>query len=228
MAILYPRALPPFLKATETVLSLRKGTSSGLTRGGGVQVVQHSEAYWDFQWTTQPLTRVQLAEFQAWWDSLRGGLKTFLAHDPFNSYPDAYASEAAVLALTRSGGGTFDGTFGLTTILANEVRSSGAALRPPAGLTLSAGDLISLSQSGKYSLHRITETVTANGSGNFQSTNAILVEPAISTATFTAAGAVANVIKPLAEFVPDENRLEAVQQILPTAAVFAGFSKMVI
>ena len=227
MAITYPRTLPSFLKGGEADLRLNKGTTAALLRGGGVQTVQHSQPYWDFTWTSPALTRAQKAELQAWWDSLRGGLKSFLAYDPSNSYPNYYASAATVLALTRFGGGTFDGTFGLTTVNANELRSSAATPVAPASLTLSAGDLISVSQSGKYTLHRIVETVTATTSGVFGPSNPILIEPAITTSLFTAGTAIANVVKPLAEFIPDEERFQAVQTLSPTPAVIGGFSRVI-
>lgn len=227
MAITYPRTLPSFLKAGEATLRLNKGTTTALLRGGGVQTVQHSTPYWDFTWTTPPLTRAEKAELTAWWDTLRGGLKTFLAYDPSGTFPRYYASEAEVLALTRYGGGAFNGTFGLTTVNANELRSITASPAAPANFRLTAGDMISVSQAGKYSLHRVVETVTASATGTFTSTSPILIEPAITTSLFTAGSAVANVVKPLAEFLPDEERFDAVQTLSPSPAVIAGFSRVV-
>jgi hypothetical protein len=228
MAITYPRALPAFVYAVEAQMRLVMGTTSARLRGGGVQTVEHSQPYWDVQWSTAPLTRAQKAELQAWWESLRGGLKSFLAYDPFNAFPNAYSSEAAVLALSRFGGGAFNGSFGLTTVAANELRSSASASRPPAALVLTQGDMISVTQAGRYSLHRVVETVTADASGNFGSTNAIAIEPAIATASFTGGTAVANVVRPLGEFIPDEARFAAPQTLNPSGAVIAGFSRVVI
>lgn len=227
MPITYPRTLPSFLTAAETVLRLNKGTTSALLRGGGVQTVQHSQPYWDFTWTTPPLTRAQKAELTAWWESLRGGLKTFLAHDAARAYPQAYSSESEVLALTRHGGGAFNGTFGLTTVSANELRSSAATPAAPALLKLTAGDMISVTQSSRYSLHRIVETVTATSTGTFTSSNPISIEPAITTSLFTAGSAVANIVKPVAEFVPDDSRFDATQTLNASPATFAGFSKVI-
>ena len=259
MTITYPRSLPSFLTSGEVDLRLNKGTTGALMRGGGVQTVQHAQPFWDLAWNTPPLTKAQKAELTAWWESLRGGLKTFLAYDPSTGYPVAYASEAAVLALTRYGGGSFDGSFALTTVSANELRAANSALsnaqmlllmergmgidltddsyvvattvpvsaRPPAGLQLTAGDMISVSQAGRYSLHRVVETVAADASGNFGASNPIAIEPAITTTLFTGGTAVANVVKPLAEFVPDESRFEAVQTLTASPAVIAGFSKVI-
>lgn len=247
MPITYPRTLPAFLTAAETVLRLNKGTTSALLRGGGVQTVQHSQPYWDFTWTTPPLTRAQKAELTAWWEAMRGGLKSFLAYDAASAYPSFYASEAAVRALLRSTGAAFDGTFELTFISANELQSVEAefdlnflsnaysvttssvtaSLRPPANFRLSAGDLISVVQSGRYSLHRVVETTISSLSGNFGSNNPITIEPAITTSLFTAGTAIANVIKPLAEFVPDDSRFDATQTLNASPATFAGFSKVI-
>lgn len=251
MPITYPRTLPSFLTAAEMVLRLNKGTTSAFLRGGGVQTVQHSQPYWDFTWTTPPLTRAQKAELTAWWESMRGGLKTFLAYDAASAFPSFYASEAAVRALLRVTGSAFDGTFEVTSISANELQSVGsplieagfdlnfmdnafavatspvtASLRPPANLRLSAGDLISVVQSGRYSLHRVVETTIASSGGNFAANNPITIEPAITTSLFTAGSAVANVIKPLAEFVPDDSRFDATQTLNASPATIAGFSKV--
>lgn len=252
MAITYPRTLPSFLTAAEMVLRLNKGTTSGLLRGGGVQTVQHSQPYWDMTWTTPPLTRAQKAELTAWWESMRGGLKTFLAYDAASAYPSYYSSAAAVLALTRSNGLAFDGTFSLSLIKANELRSVGSSvaesgmdidfiddsytvntttstdtLRPPSNFRLSAGDLISVTQDGRYSLHRVVESTKAWATGNFGSGNPILIEPAITTSLFTAGTAIANVVKPLAEFVPDDSRFDATQTLNASPATIAGFSKVI-
>lgn len=252
MTITYPRTLPSFLTAAEMVLRLNKGTTSGLLRGGGVQTVQHSQPYWDMTWTTPALTRAQKAELTAWWESLRGGLKTFLAYDAASAFPSYYASQAAVLAITRSNGLSFNGTFELTMISANELRSVGSALaesgldidftdntysvftnpvsaplRPPANFRLSAGDLISVTQAGRYSLHRIVEATVASATGNFGAFNPITIEPAITTSLFTAGTAIANVVKPLAEFVPDDSRFDATQTLNASPATIAGFSKVI-
>lgn len=230
MPVTWPRNLPAFVKALECDMKLMEVTSSGRTRGGAVITTEFAPAHWSLEIRTQPLSRPQKAELQAWWNTLRGGLKTFLAYDHFNQWPAAYASEAAVLALPRAAAlGAFDGTFEITAFTtAYELRSvSAAALRPPGSFVLTAGDYIGLVQSGRYSLHRVVETVTSSsGNGNFAAGNPIFVEPAVNRALFTA-GAVANVIRPLAEFVPDRERFEAVQTVTPSPAVIAGFSKVV-
>lgn len=231
MPVTWPRALPGYLKALSCDMRLEEVTTTGMTRGGGVISTELAPAWWRLEIETQPLTRAQKADLQAWWNTLRGGLKTFLAYDHFSQWPSAYASEAAVLALPRAASlGAFNGTFEITAFTSvYEMRTvNPAALRLPANFTLTAGDYIGLVQSGRYSLHRIVETVTSNASGNMAggAGPALFVEPAVNTTLFTA-GAVANIIRPLAEFVPDRERFQAVQTVTPSSAVIAGISKVV-
>lgn len=215
------------MAAVESSMVLQPMTSSGRTRGGGVFSVNRAEPYWDWTWRTQALKFDRKAELQAWWMSLRGGVYSFLAHDPRHPIPHAYDTEAEVLALPRGGGlGAFDGRFELTAVAAYELQSvSAVALRAPAGFELSAGDYISIVQSPRRSLHRVVEAVTAGASGNFTAGSPILVEPAVKTAYFTA-GAIADIIRPRAEFVPDQSRYEDGDGLTEGSMVLAGFSKV--
>lgn len=229
MAISYPRSLADlsFAVAMECDLQLVTGTAGGRTRGGGTLSVEIAAPYWDFRMETRPLTRSEKAQLQAWWNTLRGGGKTFYAWDRFNSYPQAYASQSAVLALTRAGGGSFDGTFEITSVPdAYSLRTNGGAAFLPANFVLTAGDYISCIKSGVRSLHRVTQDVTATIGGVMNaSERQIAIEPAINTTIFTASFT-ANIVKPLGEFVPDDSRFEARQTTLPSGATIAGFSKV--
>src|SRR5687768_11065160 len=102
MATTYPQTLPSFLTFPRSSFRLEYGTAGPQrTRGGGVFNVDAYDAFWRASWGTQPLTIAQALQAQTWWDTLRGGIKSFLAHDPAQPWPRNYASEAAVLALVR-------------------------------------------------------------------------------------------------------------------------------
>lgn len=231
MAISYPRLLPSFVEAVRCDMRLITVTSRTRTLGGAVVATELAPPFWSFEIETPALRLDNKAALKAWWDSLRGGLKTFLAYDMSQPIPLSYDSEAQVTALTRAVvGGAFDGTFEITTIDSSgtALKSVNAvALRAPASFALQAGDYISIIQSSRYSLHRIVNNVTSNANGNFSTAvnDDILIEPALSTTLFTA-GATANVIKASAEFLPDQERFDAVQTLTETGAVIAGYSKV--
>jgi hypothetical protein len=229
MPVTYPQVLPSTLVYPRSPFRLETGTAGPQrTRGGGVFAVEVADAYWRAGWTSQPLWGVDLLDVQTWWDTLRGGMKSFLAHDPTRPFPRNYASEAAVLALTRGGAlGAFNGTFEITFFASvYEMRSVNAvALRPPANFVLSLGDYIGLVQSGRYSLHRVVETVTATSAGNFAIGTGIFVEPPIKTALFSA-GATANIIRPLAEFIPEPASWQGEPEIGPSPVSFSAVSKV--
>lgn len=227
MAITYPRTLPSFVKSVDTMLDPIVLTSGSRTRGGSTQSYRTADPYWSLQITTQPLSWPQKAELKAWWDSLEGGRGSFLAYDHFAQWPEAYATEAAVLALTRAGGGAFDGTASITSF--STVRaiglSSDGALRLPANFAVLPGDYVSIVKAGspnRYSLHRVTEAATANGSGVI---SALFVSPIIKTNIF-AVGDTVNFIRASGEFIPDQERWSGTQTVQPSAVTIAGFSKI--
>lgn len=209
MTVSYPRTLPSDLVVKKCDFRLVHGvTSPGRTRGGASQVTETSDPYWTCEIESaehHAYTHVALRTFL---NSLRGGAKTFVAHDYARPVPRNYLTEAAVQALTRAGGGAFDGTFEITSTLEGGYllsSSASAASRAPAALVLQVGDYIGITQSGKYSLHNVVEAQTANGSGVIAD---LVVEPFVNMDVFTAgvsSGMLANVIKPLALFriLPD-------------------------
>lgn len=234
MAITYPLAMPSFaLKAVDgTAMPLIAGTTSGMTRGGAVQSVQNSEPYFDLTWVTRALTRPEKSELEGWWDSMRGGVGDFLAYHPFRQWPSNYSTEAAVLALTRGGGGSFNGTFEVTAIGTDGVTiksDSTSTSRAAVSLVLTRGDMIGLAQAGKYSLHRIINAATASGAGVFNDANSNSIEilPYLPSGLFTAgaaSGLIANVIRPVGRFVPDQAKWDCPSTVVPTGATFGGRS----
>lgn len=232
MAVTYPRTLPSFVKGFDGfALDLIYPVGQNRTNGGDVIRVQYAAPYWTMDWPTPPLSRADKAALQAWWMSLGGGRKTFFAYHPFRQWPTNYATETAVLALTRAGGGAFDGTFEITGAPTARAMTSStsATTRAPASLVLTAGDMIGVSQSGKYSLHRVTETVTATAGGAFTTADAneIAIEPPLQPTIFTASvggGLIANIIRPVAEFVPAADKWSSPETVVASPARFGGNS----
>lgn len=197
MAITYPRSLPSGYRLVSSKFELIHGTVSSVTKGGAVTSTEISDPFWKLEVTTPPLVHTEAAVWQAWWESLRGGGKSFLAHDMRRNWPIAYPNNT--LPATRAGGGAFDGTAKLAAISAYEITIGAAGGYLPASYQVKAGDKIGLVASGAYHVHRALEDVTANGSG----VAVVPVSPFTYPTTFTTALTTVNLVKPLAQFIPD-------------------------
>jgi len=229
MAITYPRPLPGLMLYSETAFDLDQGTDDPVRfRGGAVQVANRFHPSWRARFSSPSIfDRNAVLELKTWFDTLRGGGKTFLAHDQARPRPKAYATDAAITSLTRASvGGAFDGTFEITSFpdAYGIACQNAAALRLPNGFTMTEGDYIGIVQSGRYSLHRVTETISANGNGNYTiASGGVRLEPFAATNIFTA-GAIANVIKPLAQFIPVPGSFEGDPSVELSSVSFAGVS----
>ena len=188
MAITFPRTMleddfPSFefrLEPVTTTNSLYSGKTH-------VQIVGPG-AFWTATYQTRPHRREMRDKYKAWFDSLRGGARTFLAHDPDACFPRNYTTFSG---LTRHGGGAFDGTAATTELAANEI----AINTLPSTFAVKAGDLVGLIQSGRYGLFRIVEDATAVN-GALTAT----VEPRVNTSLFTTSATV-NFAKPVCEMI---------------------------
>lgn len=228
MAITYPRALPAELRIQRSNFYPVYGTSGPeYTRGGGVQNIEHSDPYWVCEIESSEVRASDAVALRTWLDTLRGGMKTFLAHDQARPRPAAYANDSAVTSLTRATvGGAFNGTFELTTITAYALRTASASLTLPNGFQLRVGDYISVVQNNRYSLHRVTEDVQATAGGQMNASNReIAIEPWIKTSLFTA-GATANILRPLGEFFLDPESVQVDPNPRLTSISFKGKSKV--
>lgn len=165
MAITFPRAFPLDGCFTgECSFEPVYQQARSLTGGAQPTAVEVGPTYWRGRWQTSPLSREDFGVWQAWLQSLRGGLKTFKGRPALWKWPQAYPRGFA--------GISFDGTGRLVSVSTS--RDEIVVDELPNGLVLKAGDYLSLPVGGRQHLHRIVEdTVTALGAAT------IAVEPTI-------------------------------------------------
>jgi hypothetical protein len=188
MAITFPRSMPA-LTWSRVHLRCPRVQSVVRTYGRMTQVQEVADPLWLGDFTTGGLTPTQMQTLAAWLDSLRGGLKSFLASHPILKRPSQYY---AALPATRADASPFDGTASLYALSAYAMTIQTL----PAGLVLKEGDRVGLVQSGRYSMHRIIEDATASGLGEVS----ITVEPRVNLSLFTTA----------ADVVLDEPKVEMI------------------
>lgn len=185
----------PYTLFASVSFNLGRYTSQNRLYGGVTQVREQAEARWMGTFTTVPLDPAEMRAWRAFWDSLRGGLRGFVAHDEAQPYPLAYPNGFG--GLTRAGGGAFDGTATFAPVGGNQFSASLSGL--PAGFALAAGDMLELRQNNETrGLYRILSAVTASGGG----AAAVTVEPRINPALFTGA-ALARFERPSCIMTPD-------------------------
>lgn len=158
MAITFPRELPAVGYATaDFILSDPVKTSaSGAQRFNFTQI---SDPVWEARLVTTPLDYWQFTELEAWWLSLREGVRGgVLFRHPRVCFPknhsqnQAPAEVAGVLAAVTAG---------------NVLTINGV----DAGLSLTVGDRIGLERAGRYHVGKIIE-VTGSGASR-----SIAIEP---------------------------------------------------
>lgn len=179
--------MPTGLVLVQSPLRLIRSVQTTPLRGGGALSVDYAPARWSTSLRTPShLDRDRVDPVRAFIDRLKGGVERVYMGDWLRKYPRTYPTGFA--ALTRAGGGSFDGTADVTSLTASTI----ALATLPASFALKAGDMIGLVEGDYRSLHRIVVDATANGSG----IATVTVEPAVSTTIFTAS-AVANFSSPV-------------------------------
>lgn len=168
------------------------------TRGGQMQVANLGADLWSMKFSTHILSYIDALDYLAWLQSLRGGARLFKAWHPLLKYPIAYPSGFA--ALTRAGGGAFDGTVTVTAIGASRDTLSLSTL--PAAFLLNRGDMISMVMGTSRTLHRIIEAATASGGG----TVTVTVEPTLPLAAVASVSA--TFLKPWCLAVVEANSIK--------------------
>lgn len=184
MAITFPRELADVGYVTADVV-LRDGVTASPAASGLINYTQVAPPTWEASLTTRPLLLPQFAELEAWWLSLRGGLRSVLYRHPHVCYPKAHWQDH----------GPADDPGSLVSVADGNVLSVSGV---DAGLVLAPGDRLGLERSSRYYVGRVTEV---SGSGT---TRTIAVEPP-PFATVAQVGAVVRFAKPgiLMRSVPD-------------------------
>ena len=158
MAITFPRELPAVEYAAGADPALIDGVTASRTRGKLTNFTNWIDPYWEVSLTAPRLTYSRFAEVEAWWLSLRGGLKQARFRHPHITYPKAHRNNKAPA----------DDEGSLTSVTeGNVLNVAGVA----AGLSLSIGDFVGLEYLTKTYMGKVTEV---SGSGT---TRAIRVEP---------------------------------------------------
>ncbi|QRM45636.1 hypothetical protein F2982_11290 [Rhizobium sp. BG4] len=157
MAITFPRELPDVGYVTADFLldDPVKASPSGARL---INYTQTEDPAWVASLVTRPLVYSQYAAVEAWWLSLREGLRTVMFRHPFVCYPAAHGDNQAPA----------DDAGNLVSVADGNVLSINSV---DAGLSLTAGDRIGLENAGKFYLGRVTE---ASGGGTIRT---VTVEP---------------------------------------------------
>lgn len=210
MPLTFPRAMPCGVQTSE--FEPQRYMATNQLYGGTTQVREVAETRWRGSFTYAPRRRPEHQALQAWLDSLRGGLRAFLAHDHMKPFPVRYPG--GVTGLARAGGGAFDGTGGVS----GRSAAGFSMTTLPAGFDLKAGDMVGLVEAGRYGLFRLAEDALASASG----IAALVVEPRFNTSLFTGA-ARANLVRPPCTMILDPASVSAPRSAgAPGVVTFAG------
>ncbi len=196
MALSYPLAMP-VKGVRSTQFSIERHESINQLNSGATPTTELAPPYWQARIETANIQR-RTERFKKWrqfTDGARGSMKVLLLWDADLPIPQAYNT---LTGMTKAGGGAFIGTGDVDSVTNAYARQISGL---PANFVFTAGDYISFMKSGRYSLHRLVEDVTANGSGVVT----VTVEPYISN-VFDAA-ATFNVYRACGEFLMDSKSL---------------------
>ena len=188
MVITFPRELPDVGYVTADMI-LRDGVTASPS---GARLINYTSVLppaWEVMLTTRPLLMSQYAEVEAWWLSLRGGLRRVLFRHPFVCYPKAHGQNKAPA----------DDAGNLVSVASGNILSVNSVA---AGLVLTPGDRVGLERAGRYHLGRVTEVAGAG------TTRTITIEPP-PFATVSQAGAVVRFAKPALVMRPVPDSFQA-------------------
>jgi hypothetical protein len=159
MPIVFPRELPASIGFRPARFVLEESVAASPSTGL-MNYTETTDSVWRINFTSVPLTDAELAVLDAWWKSLRGGLRAALVTQNVTCRPLAHsrpenaapAQDTGVLNSITNG---------------NELAISSVS----SGLVLAVGDLLGLEKTGKRSLCRVTDV---SGSGTSRT---VTVEP---------------------------------------------------
>lgn len=199
MAIVFPLTMPTdvFIKC---LFQLTTVTTRTKVRGGSTFGTALTEPSWTVTIATRPLILREQGQWQAFFDSLRGGVKSALLYNPRRRYPVEYRTSLFTGLVIAGGATPFVGLANLQTIISTrEIYVN----QLPALFQFRAGDLISVEKDGRYSLHRIQQDVAASGGGVATS---VLIEPQLPE--FFLVGSVVRVLDARGEFTIDPDSIQ--------------------
>lgn len=190
MAIIFPRPLPDYSLTRGTFRLIDPVASSASHAGAKLNMSQVVDPAWIFEAETMPLWDNERRPWTAWKNSLRGGLRQFLAYDITRNPPLAYP--AAKMPEDICAG--WNGTASVSSVgLSGEL---GLASLPPS-YQFKEGDRIGLEEGKARGYYEILEDAVAVGSKAV-----VTVAPQLHTGIFTNA-AVARLWLPVAKFILD-------------------------
>ncbi|WP_072389891.1 hypothetical protein [Hyphomicrobium sp. CS1GBMeth3] len=153
MAPTFPRPFPLGGVFTgDCAFDLVRVQTRNLPGNSTPDVADVADPYWRGEWRTSVTSRQAYAEWAAWLDSLRGGLRLFKGRPNRHCWPLTYPRGFAGLTVE---GDPFDGLGNLASIGAS--RDSVTIEGLPDGFTLLVGDLFSIPVGARQHIHRITE-----------------------------------------------------------------------
>lgn len=158
MAITFPRELPAVGYATAdfTLSDPVKSSASGAQRFNYTQI---SDPVWEARLVTVPLDYWQFTELEAWWLSMREGIRGgVLFRHPRVCFPKNHSQNQAPAEVPGNLAAVTNGN--VLTVTAVD-----------AGLSLTIGDRIGLERAGRYHIGKVTEVP---GSGT---SRAVTIEP---------------------------------------------------
>ncbi|OWK26574.1 hypothetical protein AJ87_05820 [Rhizobium yanglingense] len=170
-----PRELPDVGYVTADFL-LREAIKASPSGARLINYTQIDDPAWEASLVTRPLVYSDYAAVEAWWLSLRDGLRTVLFRHPHVCYPAAHGQNQTPADNPGNLVSVTDGNVLLVDSM-------------DAGLQLQAGDRFGLERAGRYYIGRITEV---SGSG---ASRTLTVEPPPFDAV-AQAGAVVRFVKP--------------------------------
>jgi len=171
MAITFPRELPdvPYVTADFVLDDPVRASPSGARL---INYTQVADPAWRASLVTRPLVYSQYAELEAWWLSLRDGLRRVMFRHPHVCYPKNHGQNQAPA----------DDAGAIVSVTGGNVIAIGSV---SADLSLVVGDRIGLENGNRRHIGRITE-VTGTGT-----TRTITIEPP----PFAAVSAVGTVVR---------------------------------
>ncbi len=157
MTITFPRTLPSVSWA-RCDLALSDPVRASASGARLVNYTQVEDPVWTAEMETIQVRYEKFSEIEAWWLSLRDGLRSVMFRHPTRGYPMAHRIDRAPA----------DKPGNLLSVSAGNVLEVSSV---DSALVLSAGDLVGLERAGRFYIGRVTE---ASGTGT---TRQMTLEP---------------------------------------------------